>query len=192
MAGVGPIVFIVKCIHANSLISCCWGILLEGIDKTWNLKSNYSCTLFQRIRITQRINVLNTVYHVVGNWLKQKWLVFKREILVWVAAKNGQSVKSPVDFGDLARFKGQDQPLAFSFSLTELHFESVIILSLKIQSGCARQLPNLVGKCTFLVCSLDVFYAWAGHWELKVIWHTQWVTTKSWLHSSVHPLLEIL
>lgn len=42
--------------------------------------------------------MLDTENHVVGERLEQVRLVFKVEILVGVAAVNGQSIQSPVDF----------------------------------------------------------------------------------------------
>lgn len=72
---------------------------------------NDSGSLLHRVRITQRINVLDAVNHIVSHRFKQVWLVLKREILVCVAAEDGKRVQGPVYFLGLSRFERKHQTL---------------------------------------------------------------------------------
>lgn len=185
------IILVIQSVLTNSEVLVWCLSCLKGVYKARDLMPNHSGSLLHRIWITQRINILDAVNHVVGHWLQQIWLIFKRKVLVCVAAEDGKRVQGPVDLRCLPGFEGKHETLWFCFCLWELNFERVIVLRLEVQTRRARKLADLICERTVLYCFLNKALPWSCRWQ-KVISSCRWISSQGRLNSAMHPLLEDL
>ena len=191
LACICSIILVIQSILTNSEVLVWCLSCLKGIHKARDLMTNHSGSLLHWIRITQRINVLDAVDHIVCHWLQQIWLILKREVLVCVAAEDGKRVQGPVDLRCLPGFEGKHETLWFCFCLWELYFERVIVLCLEVQTRRTWKLTDLICERTVLYCFLDKALPWSCRRQ-EVICSRWWISSQGWLNSAVHPLLEDL